>query len=61
MTIFNAEIGYWIGMGAVVTATIAYIAVCWLLPPKNSKLKSIDKQPETVYNDEKTPNFRRKK
>jgi len=44
MTIFDAQPGYFIGMGAVVTATIAYICVCWLLPPKKDKSKKGEKK-----------------
>jgi len=37
MSIFQAEMGFWIGMGATAAATVAYILVCWLLPPKARK------------------------
>lgn len=43
MTIFNCEPGFWIGMSAVGGLTLAYILVCWLLPPK--------KMAETVVED----------
>lgn len=39
MSIFDVEVGYWIGMGAVVGLTLAYILVCWLIPPKKEKEK----------------------
>ena len=40
MSIFDVEIGYWIGMAAVSGLTLAYILVCWLIPPKKLKNKS---------------------
>ena len=37
MTIFNCEPGFWIGMGATGAITLAYILVCWLIPPKKQR------------------------
>ncbi|MDR0320673.1 MAG: hypothetical protein LBI28_04150 [Treponema sp.] len=37
MTIFDVDNGYWIGMGILVAVTIAYIIVCWAIPPKKKK------------------------
>jgi hypothetical protein len=37
MSVFNCEPGFWIGMATVGSLTLAYVLVCWLIPPKKQK------------------------
>jgi len=37
MSIFDVDVAYWIGMAVVTGATLAYIIVCWVIPPKKAK------------------------
>jgi hypothetical protein len=37
MTIFDVDGAYWLGMGILVAITLAYIIVCWAIPPKKYK------------------------
>ena|GEM_PF-6619503 len=34
MTVFHTEIGFWVGLAVLGGLTLAYILVCWLLPPR---------------------------
>jgi hypothetical protein len=40
-TIFDVNNGYWLGMGIVVGLTIAYVIVCWTIPPKKKKKREV--------------------
>jgi len=46
MTIFDCEPGFWIGMGALGVLTLAYILVCWLIPPKKRKAEIVTEDME---------------
>ncbi len=37
MSIFDVDRAYWIGMAILGAVTLAYILVCWLIPPKKEK------------------------
>jgi len=37
MSIFDVDKAYWIGMGILTAVTLAYIIVCWAIPPKKTK------------------------
>jgi phage shock protein PspC (stress-responsive transcriptional regulator) len=37
MTIFDVDGGFWIGMAILAAVTVAYILVCWLIPPKKQE------------------------
>jgi len=38
MSIFDTEPGFWLGMAVVGGATLAFILICWLIPPKKEKM-----------------------
>ncbi|GBU27507.1 hypothetical protein R84B8_01039 [Treponema sp. R8-4-B8] len=37
MTIFDVDKAYWIAMAILSAVTLAYIIVCWVIPPKKEK------------------------
>ena len=42
MTWAQVQPGFWVGLAIISGITIAYIAVCWLLPPKRHELDETD-------------------
>jgi len=41
MTIFDCEPGFWLGMATVGGLTLAFILVCWIIPPKKEKRRKV--------------------
>lgn len=36
---FTIASGFWLGMGVVLVLMVAYVAVAWLIPPRNKNKK----------------------